>query len=106
MQERTVTSGTANARSSNRPSSSWPRRTRSRWRGTYPLPEAQLDRFLQEDLVISHAPELSRIVERTIATEDTTVHAVLDRDDVLQLRSVCREVSDRSPRAGLRSASS
>jgi MoxR-like ATPase len=36
--------------------------------------------------------ELSRIVERTIAREDTSVHAVLDRDDVLQLRSVCREV--------------
>ena len=36
--------------------------------------------------------ELSRIVERTIAKEENTVHAVLDRDDVLQLRSVCREV--------------
>jgi MoxR-like ATPase len=36
--------------------------------------------------------ELSRIVERTISREDASVHAVLDRDDVLQLRAVCREV--------------
>ena len=61
--------------------------------GTYPLPEAQLDRFLMKILVTypSHA-ELSRIVERTIRKEENTVHAVLDRDDVLQLRAVCREV--------------
>ncbi len=61
--------------------------------GTYPLPEAQLDRFLMKILVTypSHA-ELARIVERTIAKEENTVHAVLDRDDVLQLRATCREV--------------
>jgi MoxR-like ATPase len=61
--------------------------------GTYPLPEAQLDRFLMKILVTypSHA-ELARIVERTIAKEENAVHAVLDRDDVLQLRAVCREV--------------
>jgi MoxR-like ATPase len=61
--------------------------------GTYPLPEAQLDRFLMKILVTypSHA-ELSRIVERTIAREESQVHAVLDRDDVLQIRSVCREI--------------
>jgi MoxR-like ATPase len=61
--------------------------------GTYPLPEAQLDRFLMKILVTYPSRlELARIVERTIAREDTTVHAVLDRDDVLQLRAVCREV--------------
>jgi len=38
------------------------------------------------------ALRLARIVERTIAKEENTVHAVLDRDDVLQLRAVCREV--------------
>ena len=61
--------------------------------GTYPLPEAQLDRFLMKILVTypSHG-ELSRIVERTIAREDTAVHAVLDRDEVMHISSVCREV--------------
>ena len=61
--------------------------------GTYPLPEAQLDRFLMKILVTypSHA-ELSRIVERTIAREETPVNSVVDRADILQIRSVCREV--------------
>jgi MoxR-like ATPase len=61
--------------------------------GTYPLPEAQLDRFLMKILVTypSHV-ELARIVERTIAREETVVHQVIDRDEVLQIRSVCREV--------------
>jgi MoxR-like ATPase len=61
--------------------------------GTYPLPEAQLDRFLMKILVTypSHA-ELARIVERTIAKEEAHVSAVLDREDVLQLRQTCHEV--------------
>jgi MoxR-like ATPase len=61
--------------------------------GTYPLPEAQLDRFLMKILVTypSHA-ELSRIVERTIQREEATPEAVMDRDSILEVRSVCREV--------------
>jgi MoxR-like ATPase len=38
--------------------------------GTYPLPEAQLDRFLMKILVhVSFARELARIVDRTIQRE-------------------------------------
>jgi MoxR-like ATPase len=61
--------------------------------GTYPLPEAQLDRFLMKIVVTypSHA-ELSRIVERTLTREDSTVHSVLGRDEVLELRTECRKV--------------
>ena len=61
--------------------------------GTYPLPEAQLDRFLMKIVVTypSHT-ELSRIVERTIAREEATVHAVLDRADILDIRSVCHDI--------------
>jgi MoxR-like ATPase len=39
----------------------------------------------------THA-ELSRIVERTIAREEATVSAVLDRADILDIRSVCHDI--------------
>src|SRR2546425_9692522 len=54
--------------------------------GTYPLPEAQLDRLLMKILVVYPSrDELNRIVERTIAREEAHVHAVLGRDQVLEL---------------------
>ena len=92
MQERTVTSGTVTHELES-PFLVMATQNPIEMEGTYPLPEAQLDRFLMKIMVTYPTRlELSRIVERTIAREDTTVHAVLDRDDVLQLRSVCREV--------------
>jgi MoxR-like ATPase len=92
MQEQTVTSGTVTHQLES-PFLVMATQNPIEMEGTYPLPEAQLDRFLMKILVTypSHA-ELARIVERTIAKEENTVHAVLDRDDVLQLRAVCREV--------------
>jgi len=39
----------------------------------------------------THA-ELNRIVERTIAREEETPMPVMDRDSILEVRSVCREV--------------
>ena len=52
--------------------------------GTYPLPEAQLDRFLMKILVeYPSREELSRIVERTIQKEEARVEPVLDRDEIL-----------------------
>jgi len=92
MQERTVTSGTT-THQLEAPFLVMATQNPIEMEGTYPLPEAQLDRFLMKILVTypSHA-ELARIVERTIASEENAVHAVLDRDDVLQLRATCREV--------------
>ena len=54
--------------------------------GTYPLPEAQLDRFYfkREDL---HA-----ILDRTTGTGDAEVRPVLDRARILELRALTREV--------------
>jgi MoxR-like ATPase len=61
--------------------------------GTYPLPEAQLDRFLMKILVTYPSrDELSRIVERTIQAEESTPQPVLDRDEILEVRDVCRQV--------------
>jgi MoxR-like ATPase len=92
MQERTVTSGTVTHELES-PFLVMATQNPIEMEGTYPLPEAQLDRFLMK-IVVTYPSraELSRIVERTISREDASVRAVLDRDDVLQLRAVCREV--------------
>jgi MoxR-like ATPase len=61
--------------------------------GTYPLPEAQLDRFLMKIIVTyPNRDELSLIVDRTIAREEADVRPILDRDEILKVRDVCREV--------------
>ncbi len=61
--------------------------------GTYPLPEAQLDRFLMKILVVYPTrEELNRIVERTIQHDEQQVLPVLDRDTIHEVRSVCRQV--------------
>jgi MoxR-like ATPase len=61
--------------------------------GTYPLPEAQLDRFFFKLLVgYPTASELSEVLRRT--TEGETAHAtrVLGRDQLLELMRLVREV--------------
>jgi MoxR-like ATPase len=61
--------------------------------GTYPLPEAQLDRFLMKILVAyPNREELNIIVERTIQQEETHVEPVLDRAAIHEVRMVCRQV--------------
>jgi len=92
MQERTVTSGTTTHRLET-PFLVMATQNPIEMEGTYPLPEAQLDRFLMKIVVTfpTHA-ELSRIVERTIAREEATVSAVLDRADILDIRSVCHDI--------------
>jgi MoxR-like ATPase len=92
MQERTVTAGTT-THELEAPFLVMATQNPIEMEGTYPLPEAQLDRFLMKIVVTypSHS-ELSRIVERTIAREEATVHAVLDRADILDIRSVCHDI--------------
>jgi MoxR-like ATPase len=61
--------------------------------GTYPLPEAQLDRFLMKILVkYPSRADLSTIVERTIQKDEVELENVLDRDAILGLRDVCHTV--------------
>jgi MoxR-like ATPase len=92
MQERTVTSGTT-THELELPFLVMATQNPIEMEGTYPLPEAQLDRFLMKILVTypSH-DELNRIVERTIQREEIAPVAVMDADAILQVRSVCREV--------------
>jgi MoxR-like ATPase len=92
MQERTVTSGPT-THELEAPFLVMATQNPIEMEGTYPLPEAQLDRFLMKILVTYPSrAELTTIVERTIAREEVKLRAVLGRDEVLELRSVCRDV--------------
>jgi len=92
MQERTVTSGTT-THELEMPFLVMATQNPIEMEGTYPLPEAQLDRFLMKILVAYPSrEELNRIVERTIQQEETHVEPVLDRAAIQEVRSVCRQV--------------
>ncbi len=92
MQERTVTSGTT-THQLEAPFLVMATQNPIEMEGTYPLPEAQLDRFLMKILVnYPTHEELNRIVERTIQREEIRVSPVMDRDTILQVRSVCHDV--------------
>jgi len=61
--------------------------------GTYPLPEAQLDRFLFKLLVgYPSLEQLDAIVERTTGAALPSVSPVLDGPRILELRALVREV--------------
>ncbi|MBN8730572.1 MAG: MoxR family ATPase [Acidobacteria bacterium] len=92
MQERTVTSGHT-THQLEAPFLVMATQNPIEMEGTYPLPEAQLDRFLMKILVeYPSRDELYRIVERTIVKEETSVTQMLSRDEILQLRRVCHQV--------------
>jgi MoxR-like ATPase len=92
MQERTVTSGTV-THELERPFLVMATQNPIEMEGTYPLPEAQLDRFLMKILVTYPSrAELNRIVERTIQREEEVPVPVMDRDSILEVRDVCRQV--------------
>jgi MoxR-like ATPase len=61
--------------------------------GTYPLPEAQLDRFLFKLLVGSPTfDDLSAIVDRTTGVQTEPISPVMDGPTILQMRQLAREV--------------
>ena len=92
MQERTVTSGTT-THELERPFLVMATQNPIEMEGTYPLPEAQLDRFLMKILVTYPSrAELNRIVERTIQREEETPVPVMDRAAIQDVRDVCRQV--------------
>jgi MoxR-like ATPase len=66
--------------------------------GTYPLPEAQLDRFLLKLKVkYPSATELSEIVERTTKPQTDLVQKVTDGPDVEEMKALVREVPIAQP---------
>mgnify|MGYP006298676041 FL=1 len=61
--------------------------------GTYPLPEAQLDRFFFKLIVpYSSREELSAILDRTTAGHNPTAEPVVDADRILWGQSLVRQV--------------
>jgi MoxR-like ATPase len=66
--------------------------------GTYPLPEAQLDRFFFK-LKVRYPPEeaMHEILERTTKDTDPTVARVVDGPEILEMRHVARAVPIARP---------
>jgi MoxR-like ATPase len=92
MQERTVTSGNT-THELEAPFLVMATQNPIEMEGTYPLPEAQLDRFLMKILVLYPSREdLSRIIDRTLHRDETALEQVVDRDAILQLKAACHEV--------------
>ena len=61
--------------------------------GTYPLPEAQLDRFFFKILVgYPSADELSEVLSRTTAGTKAQVQKVITREALMELMALVREV--------------
>jgi MoxR-like ATPase len=66
--------------------------------GTYPLPEAQLDRFLLKVMIPSPTEdELCDILARTTGRAPAPAPRVLTREQVLVLREMCRDVAVAEP---------
>jgi MoxR-like ATPase len=61
--------------------------------GTYPLPEAQLDRFFFKLIVgYSSREELATIVERTTRAVTVEPHKIMDAFEILEWQTLVREV--------------
>ena len=61
--------------------------------GTYPLPEAQLDRFLLKlNATYPDADELSQIVDRTTGAPVPAVDPVVSAGELMELRALARSV--------------
>jgi MoxR-like ATPase len=61
--------------------------------GTYPLPEAQLDRFLFKiNVRFPSSAELVDILARTTGKEEPSANTVIRGDDILRMRDLARQV--------------
>src|SRR4051812_30616215 len=92
MQERTVTVGTR-PYSLPRPFFVIATQNPIEMTGTYPLPEAQLDRFLFKLKVeFPSANHLTEILTRTTTTWEPTVEHVTDGDSLIEMQRVARDL--------------
>jgi MoxR-like ATPase len=66
--------------------------------GTYPLPEAQMDRFLFKlRLDFPAADQLFSIVDRTTQQSEPDVNRVLEKEQILEMRDTARAVPVAKP---------
>ncbi|MDX2052994.1 MAG: MoxR family ATPase [Polyangiaceae bacterium] len=62
--------------------------------GTYPLPEAQLDRFFYKlEVTFPSREELHTIVDRTTTEQEVSVQPVLQRAEILEMQKLVRQVA-------------
>src|SRR6185436_13630603 len=61
--------------------------------GTYPLPEAQLDRFFFK-LIVTYptAEELTEVLNRTTETQKVEINNIVSRDQMIELQQLVRQV--------------
>jgi MoxR-like ATPase len=92
MQEHTVTSGTQTLELEP-PFLVMATQNPIEMEGTYPLPEAQLDRFLMKILVqYPSRADLNTIVDRTVQKDEVVLSTVLNHGEILELRGACHKV--------------
>ena len=61
--------------------------------GTYPLPEAQLDRFLFKlNVEFPTLEELKEIMEITVTNKKTELEAILTAEEIMEMRHIIKEV--------------
>ncbi|MGE6753296.1 AAA family ATPase [Rossellomorea sp. NPDC071047] len=61
--------------------------------GTYPLPEAQVDRFMSKILVsYPTKAELKQIIQRTTGTEDIVLEKRLNQAELLSIQDLVKEI--------------
>ncbi len=61
--------------------------------GTYPLPEAQLDRFIFKiDVQLSNRTEMNEILERTTSSYEVDVHTTTDASFILAAQNILKQV--------------
>jgi MoxR-like ATPase len=66
--------------------------------GTYPLPEAQLDRFMiKVDVPFLDRADLNEVVSRTILKRAVEVNKIIDGDRILHLRTILDKVVVADP---------
>ena len=66
--------------------------------GTYPLPEAQLDRFFYKlQVEFPSGDDISEILDRTTRGESPSIQTVLGRDEILEMQQFIREVPIPEP---------
>jgi MoxR-like ATPase len=66
--------------------------------GTYPLPEAQLDRFLFKlNVEFPNLEELFSIMDVTVANKSVELDKVIDSTGILEMRKIIREVPIARP---------
>ena len=97
MQERTVTVGTTTHRLEP-PFFVLATQNPLEMEGTYPLPEAQLDRFFYKlRIVYPELDDMHEIMDRTTRREEPQAATVLDREQILLMRDTARSVPIARP---------